>query len=297
MKTNTHCALCNSNRTVLRYKLEDYKYYVTDGVFDAIKCLDCGIWHLLKNGQLYDVSPYYSGAYNAYNSNKQIQYRSNKLEKVFPHVASMRLSWMKYFFNSNINSILDIGCGNGKFASALSHLTTNIHGVEMNPEAAAQAESKGMKIHVGTIDSFQTPQEFEMVTLFHVIEHFDQPKEALKKINSLLIKGGHLIIGTPNVDSIERKITGKYWDNWDCPRHLFLFNKSTLRGLLESSGFEITHFLFEENCILNRSLKNKAKAHNKPAWILPRIVINILGKIFAITKTSTSMLVIAKKIT
>jgi len=294
--TRAACRLCGETRSTRRYAgLVDVKYHSTEDAFDIVECAGCGLWYSLRNGEHYDPSPYYLEEYNPYTRDRSILPKTDLLERTLPHVARTRASWIRHVDTSSVHSILDVGCGTGRFYEAYRAIADEVFGIEMSPEAAAVAERKGMHLHVGTLDSYDEARTFDVVTLIHVLEHLADPLADLSKVRRLLRPDGTLVIGTPNVDSIERKLFGRHWDNWDTPRHLALYDARSLPRLLERTGFRVEHVLHEENCIMDRSLGNLLASRGRPERRLPKAALKLFARAFAIAASSTSLLAIARR--
>jgi SAM-dependent methyltransferase len=80
---------------------------------------------------------------------------------------------------------------------------------------------------------------FEIVTLWHVMEHLPHPVETLKRIRALLKPGGILVTAVPNFDSVQAQVFRSRWYHLEVPRHLYHFTPTTLRRLLDAEGFDV----------------------------------------------------------
>lgn len=135
-------------------------------------------------------------------------------------------------------NLLDFGCGWGGFLRLAKNYAKSVSGVEL--EAAArkflEKESICMKAH---IEEQEGP--FDMITMFHVIEHLTEPLEILEKIREKLVLGGKLIIETPNAADILLKKYGcrafADFTYWSC--HVFLYTSRSLELLMKEAGFQI----------------------------------------------------------
>ena len=141
--------------------------------------------------------------------------------------------------------LLDVGCGPGHFLEQLDLALFEPHGVEPVGEAVAIAKKKGLDVFQG--DVLATPlgsAKYDVVTLWHVLEHIGQPGVALSRIHSALDEQGIVVIATPNTHSLACKMGREYWFHLDTPRHLHLFNESNCERILENSGFKVIHRSF-----------------------------------------------------
>jgi 2-polyprenyl-3-methyl-5-hydroxy-6-metoxy-1,4-benzoquinol methylase len=142
---------------------------------------------------------------------------------------------------SKKGSLLDIGCFAGFFLELAKKNRWNTFGIEPSIWAASIAKKKGIKI----IGKILTPRiakkfTFNVITLFDVIEHVDNPKEIIQIAHSLLQKNGVIVIGTPNIDSTFAKIMGKNYP-YLIRMHIILFSPPILKKILEENGFKVIH--------------------------------------------------------
>ncbi len=138
--------------------------------------------------------------------------------------------------------LLDVGCGPGAFLSKLDQTQFEPHGLEPVGEAVAFAQRQGLKVIQG--DVLTTPlesQTYDLITLWHVLEHIDRPEIALARLHDALVPGGTVVIATPNTDSRACRVGREHWFHLDTPRHLHLFNEHNLTRLLRNTGFDVVH--------------------------------------------------------
>lgn len=136
--------------------------------------------------------------------------------------------------------VLDVGCGTGDTLVLLEKLGWEAYGMDIDEKALAVAKKRGIThVRQGFIeDVARYPDNFfDAIRLYHVIEHVNDPAAAITLLSKKLKKGGELILGTPNVDSLASSLFGTYWYNLDSPRHLFLFSPATLMKLVRASRF------------------------------------------------------------
>lgn len=137
--------------------------------------------------------------------------------------------------------LLDVGCGNGRFLAQMRELGWEVMGVEPDPEAVRIArEQFGLEIFQGTLEEARFPDDnFDAITLNHVIEHVTDPISLLTECRRILKPVGKLVVVTPNIRSLGARLFGKAWLHWDPPRHLFLFSPKSLRICAEQAGLKV----------------------------------------------------------
>lgn len=137
----------------------------------------------------------------------------------------------------NTDSALDFGCGQGEFLASLPS-STERYGIEVNSQAVKFIKKKypGIKVFSDLKELAPKRLKFDLITLWHVLEHLEKPKEILQQLTRKLKKGGRLIIATPNTDSWGLKWSRGGWFHLDTPRHLAIFNLSGLVNLCRQVG-------------------------------------------------------------
>lgn len=135
-------------------------------------------------------------------------------------------------------TLLDLGCGNGEFLRIAKSCGWEVVGVDPDLEAVASGLRLGLNVRHGGIEQFDTENElFDVITLSHVIEHVHEPVATLKAAYRLLKPGGQLWLETPNIDSLGHRYYMKNWRGLEPPRHLVLFNRSSLTNALATADF------------------------------------------------------------
>lgn len=148
--------------------------------------------------------------------------------------------------------VLDVGCGRGILLGLLRARGWETSGVEFNDTAAEHARAElGLSVSTGGFLEASLPDRpFDVVVLWHVLEHLPHPVEALRRCREIVRPGGLLVVAVPNLESLQAKATGRSWFHLDVPRHYFHFRLRVLRRLVEEAGFqveEVSHFTLEQN--------------------------------------------------
>lgn len=132
-------------------------------------------------------------------------------------------------FNRRPGKLLDVGAGTGSFLSLAKKFGWKVQGVEPNASARGMAFSKDLDL-VNDLESL-SGQTYDVVTLWHVLEHIPDLKQAIVKLEELVRPGGHLIIAVPNYRSYDANYYKKFWAAYDAPRHLWHFSQDSMKVL------------------------------------------------------------------
>lgn len=137
--------------------------------------------------------------------------------------------------------LLDYGCGTGDFIKKAQDKAWQITGVEKDPDALHQAQNKTNT----TIyrDHLSLEGSFEIITLWHVMEHIHDLKTTFGTITRRLTKDGHLLIALPNILSEDSEKYGEHWAGLDVPRHLYHFTKYSFNQFIKPYKLKLVEIL------------------------------------------------------
>jgi SAM-dependent methyltransferase len=138
--------------------------------------------------------------------------------------------------NSGKGNLLDIGAGTGEFLRMAQRKGWVISGVEPNEGARNFAYKKNITLDesIAVLDG----KIFDVVTLWHVLEHMPDLQNTIQNIKQLVKVGGTLVIAVPNFNSFDAKHYKNYWAAFDVPRHLWHFSQDAMREIF-CSEFEL----------------------------------------------------------
>lgn len=153
-----------------------------------------------------------------------------KIAYIFDRSAAAPLSKiLKY--SPNRPSVCDLGCGGGTFLQTIEPYASQIVGVDPSEVSASAVKIRGIEFHKGTADNLPAGIErgiFDVVTMFHSLEHVRDVKQSLANTRDLLKPGGLLVIEVPNMDCLGFQIYPEVWIHTDAGRHLQFFTPKSL---------------------------------------------------------------------
>lgn len=187
---------------------------------------------------------------NYYKSEDYISHTNSKrniFETVYHLVRRVSISKkVKLINNQNTETktLLDIGCGTGDFLQAAKKQNWNVVGIEPNTSARDIAKSKvGQEVYnTGHLLSLE-PNTFDVITLWHVLEHLPKLDEHIQLIKSLLKDNGTLVIAVPNYNSFDACHYKNFWAAYDVPRHLWHFSRKSIQTLFETVQLNVENEL------------------------------------------------------
>jgi SAM-dependent methyltransferase len=137
--------------------------------------------------------------------------------------------------------MLDLGCGSGWFMHSMRNRGWVTQGVEINASAAELGRKNyGLDIFAGTLRQANFPDgHFDYIRSNHSFEHIASPGDTLDEIHRVLRPDGKVMIGVPNVDSLNAKMYGRYWWHLCAPVHPLTYSVQTLSRLLKKHHFAV----------------------------------------------------------
>ena len=166
--------------------------------------------------------------------------------------------------------LLDIGAGRGRFVADARAAGWDAHGIEPSARGIEGARLLGVELQrAGIDDASVAPGSLDAATLWHVLEHLDEPGAALERIAGWLRPGGLLLVGVPNLGGVQARLGADRWYHLDVPRHRTHFTLAGLHALLRAHGLEpvsTAHVLLEHNPFgLWQSVVSRAT--RTPSWL------------------------------
>ncbi len=168
------------------------------------------------------------------------------------------------FLPAKVNGrLLDIGSGNGKSLELMQKLGWLAEGIDVDENAVRTARKKGLQVNYGTLYEMLYPGDhFDAIIMRQVFEHLYDPIDILRECYRILKPNGHLVIVTPNNESLSHIIFKRYWRGLEPPRHLHVMSIKSLRRAVLDVGFSIhslwsyvlTSYVYRSSYALSKNL-------------------------------------------
>ena len=236
---NIACPVCNSDNQAEYLKTYDRFDNSRQKLFTIVKCQNCNFVFVNPRPNSQNLGKFYEvKGYDPFLSTEQ---KFSIRDKFYMFLRNFNLS-QKYSKISKLKpepgKILDIGCATGEFLQKFREPNWQCTGVEVVEDARNKAKSKNIAVYP-SVDTLPQDSKFDIITMWHVLEHVHNLQDSVKKIESLLKKDGFLIIAVPNIDSFDAGKYGKNWIALDTPRHLYHFSTTTISKLMEHHNLQL----------------------------------------------------------
>jgi SAM-dependent methyltransferase len=213
-------------------------YYASGEMFHLCRCRDCGFLFTqdfpveAEIGRYYETPDYIS----------HTDTRKGAMNSVYHWVRNYMLGHKARLVlreaHRKKGRLLDLGTGTGYFADAMQRRGWQVEAVEKSAQARAFAKERfHLDVKPPTALENFAPGSFDVITLWHVMEHLEPLNETWESLHSLLTERGVLIVAVPNCSSFDAKKYGAYWAAYDVPRHLWHFTPGTIQQFGSKHGF------------------------------------------------------------
>ncbi len=239
-----------------------------------------------------NISDYYkSEDYISHTDSKKSLF--DKVYQAVKNITLKRKLKLINSFNTKSKKVLDVGAGTGDFLKVCKMNSWEIFGSEPDSGARNIAAKKGINLEKD-LSKFQN-QQFDVITLWHVLEHVENLQEYITTLKSLLTENGRLIIAVPNFKSYDAIMYKEFWAAFDVPRHLWHFSKTSISKLFSYENMKVEKILpmkFDAYYVVLLSEKYKHKKSKPFSAFINGFKSNFKAKS---TKEYSSLIYVLKK--
>lgn len=261
--------------------------------FDLAQCCKCGFTRTSPKLTDPDLAAYYEPHYYGAGTRKFRPTLESLVQRGNRRRAGRMLAQLPQ--NAGRRRVLDIGCGRGGLLRALAEYGCECHGVERR-DFPVPSGNDDIRYHFGaphTLDC--APGSFDLIVLWHALEHLQEPVGTLRWAASRLRDGGVLALAVPNFASRQAHWFQADWFHLDLPRHLWHFRSEDLERICRPLGLRLraaTSRSLEQNpfgflqSVLNRLLPGapnrlyramhepgRDRARRLAPWVLPAALL------------------------
>jgi SAM-dependent methyltransferase len=204
---------------------------VSGPAFQVVRCMRCGLACTNPRPTAATIGHFYPTDYRPHSG---LVHADRPLRGWYP------LDWLRSPGEQRPR-LLDFGCGGGHFLAAMHRAGWDVVGLDVSEAAAHSVRNDlGLPALAGSLPhAGLEPESFDLVTMWHSLEHVHEPRRTLGEARKLLRPGGRLVVAVPNTDGWPARWFGADWYGLDVPRHLTHFGPATLRRMLEVCDFRV----------------------------------------------------------
>lgn len=230
------CPLCGG--THLKRVMTCTDFYASGEQFDVMSCEDCGFTFTQGVPVEAEIGRYYETPDYISHSDTKKGAMNAVYHQVRRYMLGKKARLVVKEAHRKTGRLLDIGTGTGYFAATMERRGWTVEAIEKNVRARMFAkEHFGLDVKgEEALQEFE-PGSFDVITLWHVMEHLEHLNETWECLRRLLSDRGVLIVAVPNCSSYDAGKYGEYWAAYDVPRHLWHFTPVTIQQFASKHGF------------------------------------------------------------
>jgi SAM-dependent methyltransferase len=224
------CPVCRSDKRDIAFRLQE--------PYAVARCAECGLHYLYPRlsiaamQQIYREPAYYECGSSGYREGSY----------TFQEPA-LRATFRRLLTNLDSRGLaggrlLEVGCGHGYLLDEAGPFFDRRFGTDFSPEIAAIARRTGAEVFVGGIEQIPADLKFQCIIATQVIEHVYDPLSFVEQLVNRTLPGGHIVLATPDIGGVLRKIMGRRWPSFKTPEHVVYFEFKTLSSIMRRAGLD-----------------------------------------------------------
>lgn len=232
------CPLCGGEH--LKHTLTCTDHYASGEQFGLVRCDDCGFVFTQGAPVEAEIGRYYETPDYISHTDTRKGLMNRAYHWVRRYMLSSKARLIKRVSGLDKGVLLDIGTGTGYFSHAMKACGWQVKAIEKSPQARAFAKEH-FELEVDTEDALAgyAAGSFDVITLWHVMEHLEHLNETWERLSALLKERGVLVVAVPNPASYDAEKYGEWWAAYDVPRHLWHFTPAVMQQFGAKHGFKL----------------------------------------------------------
>ena len=234
----THCPACNS--LSLKPVVEAKDHSVSGKSFSIWECADCSLRFTQDVPYRNSIGQYYKSENYISHTNTSEGFINRMYQAVRKKTLRQKRTLICKISGKKAGTLLDVGSGTGAFVNEMLQNKWDVTGLEPDEDARRVAK-ENFQCELKSIDElFGLPEnKFDVITLWHVLEHVHDLQNYLLQFKKLLKQDGKLVIAVPNYTSFDASVYKEFWAAYDVPRHLYHFSPNSMKLLIAKNGMKI----------------------------------------------------------
>ena len=238
------CCLCGSDRYAPLIVAED-DLSGKPGRFQFVTCKDCGLAYQNPRLKLEHIGAYYDDEYIAHRKKTDWGILTPLYRRAMDRHDAEKWALVQRYRRLDSNSrVLDVGCGAGTFLVKVRERSgAAVSGVDFKDLRGLPWFEVIDFRHGLFYEQEFGAGSFDLITMWHFLEHDYEPLRTLRCARELLSPDGRLIIEVPRLDSLSFRLFRERWPGLQAPQHTALYSKATLLAMVEKAGLETVDYL------------------------------------------------------
>jgi 2-polyprenyl-3-methyl-5-hydroxy-6-metoxy-1,4-benzoquinol methylase len=259
----THCPACDSTSLNPVFTTKDFS--VSGESFAVWECGDCTLRFTQDAPGSSSIGRYYKSENYISHTNTSEGFINRLYQLVRKRTLRQKRKLICEITGRKTGTLLDVGSGTGAFVNEMKQNGWTVIGLEPDEDARKVAKESFACELKSAEELFALSESFDVITLWHVLEHVHDLHNYLQQFKKLLRPDGRLVIAVPNYTSFDASVYKKYWAAYDVPRHLYHFSPLSMKLLSDKNEMRVVKYRpmwFDSFYVSFLSSKYKSKLGN-----------------------------------
>lgn len=241
-----NCPICKKNESSFYRSTNALMHEPNQEHYIFNICSNCEAVFLINPVSNENLAQYYTENYLPYKGPSAWGKYGSFVINSQKNLDLRRVNFVKKYLKKNDPNlcVLDVGCGNPSFLDSLQQKSkANCTGIDFSDSGWKSRTYPNLELKKVAIEDFNSTKLFDVITLWHYLEHDYNLHQTIEKLYNCLKPGGKIIIEIPDYKSISAKIQKSHWQGWHSPRHISLLTKKSFSLLFQKDKWQISKHL------------------------------------------------------
>ncbi|MBA3521883.1 MAG: class I SAM-dependent methyltransferase [Gemmatimonadales bacterium] len=239
----TSCPLCGTDESQIVVE-SAAQMSATGNRFTFVRCRQCELIYLSPRVVESEIGRYYEAGYLPHRGAAAWGKYAPLAAEGQRRTDRARVRWARRVSPLGSSSaVLDVGCGRPTFLAALGGTGARAVGLDSSDAGWSDDRERwaaaGLELHQSRVSEGLPAGPFDLITMWHSLEHDYQPLDTLRRLRGVVREGGALLVEVPNYQSLTRRLHGPQWAGYHTPRHTAVYTPATLAALLKRAGWRV----------------------------------------------------------